>query len=47
MANEQNLKKIRSTSEAREMGTRGGKASGVARRKKKELRAAKRAAANA
>ncbi|MBR2731180.1 MAG: PBSX family phage terminase large subunit [Clostridia bacterium] len=37
MANEQNLKKIRSTSEARELGARGGKASGVARRKKKEL----------
>lgn len=38
MANEENLKKIRSTSEARELGKKGGKASGKARRKKANLK---------
>ena len=38
MANEENLKKIRSTSEARELGKKGGKASGEARRKKANLK---------
>lgn len=36
--NEKNLKVIRSESEAREKGKKGGVASGIARRKKKELR---------
>lgn len=40
MANEENLKKIRSTSEARELGKKGGKASGKARRKKANLKKA-------
>ena len=38
MANEENLKKIRSTSEARELGKKGGKASGKSRRKKANLK---------
>lgn len=38
MANEENLKKIRSTSEARELGKKGGKASGKSRRKKADLK---------
>ena len=38
MANEENLKKIRSTSEARELGKKGGKASGKSRRKKVDLK---------
>lgn len=38
MANEENLKKIRSTSEARELGKKGGKASGKVRRKKANLK---------
>lgn len=38
MANEDNLKKIRSTSEARELGKKGGKASGKSRRKKANLK---------
>lgn len=38
MANEQNLKPIRSESEAREKGSKGGKASGVARREKKAIK---------
>jgi hypothetical protein len=38
MANEQNLKKILSTSEARELGSKGGKKSGESRRRKKLLR---------
>ncbi len=38
MANEQNLKPIRSVSEAREKGRKGGKASGQSRRKKANLR---------
>lgn len=40
MANEQNLKPIRSVSEAREKGRKGGKASGESRRKKANLREA-------
>lgn len=36
--NEKNLKIIRSESEAREKGKKGGIASGIARRKKRELR---------
>lgn len=40
MANEQNLKPITSTSEARERGAKGGKASGEARRRKKSMREA-------
>lgn len=36
--NEKNLKKFQSVSEARESGRKGGIASGVARRKKRELR---------
>ena len=36
--NEQNLKPIRSVSEAREKGRKGGQASGLARRAKKSLR---------
>lgn len=40
MANEENLKKIRSTSEARELGKKGGKASGKSRRKKANLKKA-------
>ena len=39
MANEQNLKPIQSTSEARERGRKGGIASGEARRARKTLRA--------
>lgn len=38
MANEKNLKPVRSESEARELGKQGGIASGKARRKKKILR---------
>lgn len=38
MANEQNLKPVKSKSEARERGSKGGKASGVARRQKKTLK---------
>lgn len=38
MANEQNLKPIRSENEAREKGSKGGKASGVARREKKAIK---------
>ena len=38
MANEQNLKPIRSKKEARDKGRAGGKASGKARREKKLLR---------
>lgn len=37
MANEQNLKPVRTESEARELGRKGGIASGVARRKKKTI----------
>ena len=40
MANEENLKKIRSTKEARELGKKGGIASGKARRKKANLKKA-------
>ena len=40
MANEQNLKPIRSVSEAREKGRKGGRASGEARRKRANLREA-------
>lgn len=40
MANEENLKKIRSTREARELGKKGGIASGKARRKKADLKKA-------
>ena len=36
--NQQNLKPIRSVSEAREKGRKGGKASGIARRAKRTLR---------
>lgn len=36
--NEQNLKPVRTESEAREKGRRGGKASGESRRKRKTLR---------
>ena len=38
MANESNLKPIRSSSEAKERGRKGGKASGVSRRKKANFR---------
>ena len=38
MANNENLKPIRSTSEAREKGKKGGKKSGETRKKKKELK---------
>ena len=38
MSNEHNLKPIRSESEARELGRKGGKASGEARRRKAALR---------
>lgn len=38
MANENNLKKIKTTSEAREKGRAGGKKSGEVRRQKKLLR---------
>ena len=38
MANEQNLKPIRSVSEAREKGKNGGKKSGETRRRKRTLR---------
>lgn len=38
MANEQNLKPIRSVSEAREKGRKGGKASGESRRNRKALK---------
>ena len=37
MANEQNLKPVRTESEARELGRKGGIASGAARRKKKSI----------
>lgn len=37
MANEQNLKPVRTESEARELGRKGGIASGIARRKKKTI----------
>ncbi len=40
MANEQNLKPVQTKSEARERGSKGGKASGEARRKKRSLREA-------
>lgn len=39
MANEDNLKPVRTESEARELGRKGGIASGKARREKRELRA--------
>lgn len=38
MANEQNLKPVQSKKEARELGQKGGIASGEARRKKKTIR---------
>lgn len=38
LANEKNLKPVRSKSEARERGGKGGKASGEARRKRKALK---------
>lgn len=38
MANEKNLKPVRTKSEARERGKKGGKASGESRRKKKTYR---------
>jgi len=38
MANEENLRPVRSESEAREKGRAGGKASGVSRRKHKAIR---------
>lgn len=38
MANEQNLKPVRTKSEARERGRRGGKASGKSRRRKADFR---------
>ena len=38
MANNENLKPIRSTSEARERGKNGGKKSGESRRERKQLR---------
>lgn len=38
MANEQNLKPVRSTAEAKRLGTAGGKKSGESRREKKKLR---------
>ncbi len=37
MANKENLKPVRSKSEAREKGAKGGKASGLARRRRKSL----------
>lgn len=40
MANPQNLKPIRTTERARELGRLGGKASGEARRKKADIQAA-------
>ena len=40
MANEQNLKPVRSKKEARERGIKGGKASGEARRKKRDIKMA-------
>ena len=40
VANEQNLKPVRSKSEARERGRNGGKASGAARRRKADFRKA-------
>ena len=40
MANEQNLKPVKTKSEARERGSKGGKASGEARRRKRSLREA-------
>ncbi len=40
MANEQNLKPVQTKSEARERGSKGGKASGEARRRKRSLREA-------
>lgn len=38
MANEDNLKPVKSKSEARQRGSNGGKKSGEARRRKKEIR---------
>ena len=38
LANEGNLKPVRTKSEARERGRNGGKASGEARRRKKTMR---------
>lgn len=38
MANEQNLRPVRTKSEARKRGKNGGKASGAARRQRKSLR---------
>lgn len=38
MANEKNLKPVRTTSEARERGRKGGKKSGEARRQRKTLK---------
>lgn len=38
MANENNLKPIQSTKEARELGRKGGIASGVSRREKRKMR---------
>lgn len=46
MANEENLKPIRSASEAREKGRQGGKASGIARAKEKTIREALKAVLN-
>lgn len=40
LLNEQNLKPVRSESEAREKGAKGGKASGAARRKKRDAKEA-------
>ena len=40
MANEQNLRPVQTKSEARERGSKGGKASGEARRRKRSLREA-------
>lgn len=37
MANEQNLRPVRTESEARELGRKGGKASGEARRERKRM----------
>lgn len=45
--NEKNLRKLQSTSEARELGAKGGKASGEARRRKKTAREFAEAALNA
>lgn len=38
MANEQNLKPVRNKKEARELGKKGGVASGIARREKKTMK---------